>query len=528
MKKESQAPAKVRAVIYARYSSHQQTEQSIEGQLRDCRQYAADNGLRVVGTYIDRAKTGTNDNRAEFQRMLRESKAGVFDYVIVWKIDRFGRNREDIAFNRALLRRNGATVVSAKENIPEGPEGIILEGLLESLAEYYSAELNGKVVRGMRESAYKCRYNGSAVPLGFRITADKRFEIDPDTAPTVHLIFDQCEAGKRPAEIARELNEKGFRTMLGNKFGVTAVCRILENRFYCGVYKWDDIVIPDGVPRIISDEQFEKVARIMEKKKKAPVQPKHAGVSYLLTGKVFCGLCGSPVFGDSGTGKHGDRHYYYTCKARKIGRTCELKSVRKEWLEGEIAARVAEFIADDAAVERLAERCVQIQKDEQRNDTRFTALRDNLKRNETARANIIKAIEAGLYTDTIAERLRELETESENIRIDLAALDLGKNLIEKDQIVFFIESLRGGDVNDEDYRRRLLDTFVRRVYLFGDTVKLVLNIKDEAGEISIPIPISDSSGVRITSVWEAIDKLSELGVGDDGVVWMTIKRAGKR
>lgn len=261
------------AVIYARYSSERQTEQSIEGQLRECQQYADDNGLHVVGTYIDRAKTGTNDNRADFQKMLRDSAAHTFDYVIVWKIDRFGRNREDIAINKAILRRNGVTLLSAKERIPEGPEGIILESLLEGLAEYYSAELNGKVIRGMRESAYKCQYNGSAIPLGYKVNSDKKFVLDPDTVPVVKYIYDRYESGHSAADIMRELNEKGLKTSQGNKFSIQAVQRILTNRFYIGEYRWSDVIVPGGVPRIIDDAQFNKVQVMYLKNKKVPVTP---------------------------------------------------------------------------------------------------------------------------------------------------------------------------------------------------------------------------------------------------------------
>ena len=486
-KKVIQAPEKVRAVIYARYSSERQTEQSIEGQLRECRAYADDNNLRVVGTYIDRAKTGTNDNRADFQKMLRDSAARTFDYVIVWKIDRFGRNREDIAINKAILRRNGVTLLSAKERIPEGPEGIILESLLEGLAEYYSAELNGKVIRGMRESAYKCRYNGSAVPLGYSVDAEKRFVIDPVTAPVVHRIFDLYESGKLPADIMRDLNAAGFRTSRGNSFTVQSVQRIISNRFYIGEYSWADVTVPGGVPRIIEDRQFEKVQDMIEKNKKTPVAPKRKGIKFLLTGRVFCGRCGSPMFGDSGTGKSGERHYYYSCKKRKRDHACDKKSVLKEWLEKTVVEYITAFISDDRAVDRLAQRCVNVQLEEKENSTE-AALRDNLKRTETAISNIMKAIEAGVFTETTATRLRELEAEAESIKIDLTAESVKSPGINKEQIVFFITSFRGGDPNDPAYRSRLIDTFVNRVIVYDDRILISLNFTGENNEITAPIP----------------------------------------
>ena len=142
-----------KAVVYARYSSDSQSEQSIDGQLRVCKEYAERENIKIVDTYIDRAMTGTNDHRPDFQRMLRDSKKKGFDYVLVYKFDRFARSRHDSAVNKAILNRNGVKVISATEQISDTPEGIILEGMLESFAEYYSAELSQKVKRGRKESA---------------------------------------------------------------------------------------------------------------------------------------------------------------------------------------------------------------------------------------------------------------------------------------------------------------------------------------------------------------------------------------
>ena len=146
------------AVIYARYSCEKQTEQSIEGQLRICYDYAERNGITIVGTYIDRATTGTNDKREQFQQMLKDSANGIWTMVLVYKLDRFSRNKYETAMNKKTLRDNGVKLVSAMENIPDTPEGIILESLLEGMAEYYSAELSQKVLRGLNENRQKGLY----------------------------------------------------------------------------------------------------------------------------------------------------------------------------------------------------------------------------------------------------------------------------------------------------------------------------------------------------------------------------------
>ena len=145
------------AVIYARYSSDSQREASIEGQLRDCKAYAEKNGITVVGTYIDRAYSAKTDDRPDFQRMIKDSGKKIFDVVLVWKLDRFARNRYDAVNYKYQLEKNGVHPVSAMEPISQGPEGIMVESMLIGMAEYYSAELALKVARGERENALQCK-----------------------------------------------------------------------------------------------------------------------------------------------------------------------------------------------------------------------------------------------------------------------------------------------------------------------------------------------------------------------------------
>ena len=190
----------MRAVIYARYSCDNQREESIEGQLRECREFAARKGYTLVGSYIDRAVSAKTDNRPEFQRMVKESSGGLFDAVIVWKLDRFARNRYDSAHYKTVLRKNGVKVISATEAISEGAEGIILESVLEGYAEYYSAELSEKVIRGMTENALKCQYNGGYIPVGYKIDENKHYQIDELTAPFVKEAFLMYASGKKVKE----------------------------------------------------------------------------------------------------------------------------------------------------------------------------------------------------------------------------------------------------------------------------------------------------------------------------------------
>ena len=198
----------MKAVIYARYSSDNQREASIEGQLRECMEFATYNDIQVIDNYIDRAMSAKTDNRPEFQRMIKDSYRHAFDCIIVWKLDRFARNRYDSAHYKTILKKNGVKVISAKETIAEGSEGILLESVLEGMAEFYSAELAEKVTRGLKENALKGLYNGGSVPFGYVISSERKLAIDPLTAPIVADIFKMSYDGKTVKQIYNELAAK--------------------------------------------------------------------------------------------------------------------------------------------------------------------------------------------------------------------------------------------------------------------------------------------------------------------------------
>ena len=272
----------MKAVIYARYSCDHQREESIEGQLRECKAFADRKGYTIVDSYIDRAMSAKTDNRPQFQQMIKDSAKQLFDAVIVWKLDRFARNRYDSAHYKAQLRKNGVKVVSATEVISEGAEGIILESVLEGFAEYYSAELSEKVIRGLKENALKCQWNGSPVPVGYTIDENKKYQINPLTAPFVKDAFEMYAAGKMVKDIVEYLNNKGVKSSYGKPMTKTTVTAILNNTKYRGQYKYMDVVIEGGVPRIVTDELFQKVQDRLAKNKQSRSRFK-AKVEYFLS-----------------------------------------------------------------------------------------------------------------------------------------------------------------------------------------------------------------------------------------------------
>ena len=320
----------MKAVIYARYSSDSQREESIEGQLHECTAFAEKNGITILRHYIDRAYSAKTDNRPEFQNMIKDSGKRLFDMVIVWKLDRFARNRYDSARYKATLKKNGVKVVSATEVIFEGAEGIILESVLEGYAEYYSADLSEKVARGMTDNALKCKFNGGTLPIGYVIDAEQHLRIDPLTAPFVLETFKRYDGGETISSIRDWLNEQGLTNTRGQKMTLNSVGRMLHNRRYIGEFQYRDVIVPDGIPAIVPQDLFDRVQEKLAKNKKAPARHK-AEDDYVLTTKLFCGYCGAYLCGESGTSRTGTVHHYYKCVSVKKKRTeCHKKPVKKD------------------------------------------------------------------------------------------------------------------------------------------------------------------------------------------------------
>ena len=319
------------AVIYARYSSDNQREESIEGQIRECTAYAEKNGITVVKHYIDRAISAKTDNRPEFQQMIKDSDKKLFDIVLVWKLDRFARNRYDSARYKTQLKKNGVKLMSATEIISEGPEGIILESVLEGYAEYYSADLAEKVVRGQTENILKGRCNGGRGTFGYTLDSERKFHIDPLTSPFVLESFKKYNEGSTMKEIRDWLNENGIKNPVGGVFTYNSVEHMLKNRRYIGELKFRDVVVPDAIPPIVPLELFEDVQEKIAKNKKAPARRK-AEDDYLLTTKLHCGCCGALMFGESGQAGRAKFIVIINVPPPKRGRVAKRKlSVNSGW-----------------------------------------------------------------------------------------------------------------------------------------------------------------------------------------------------
>lgn len=469
------------AVIYARYSSDKQTEQSIEGQLRICTAYAEQNNFNIVHHYIDRAMSGTNDRRPEFQQMISDSARKQFKYIIVYKFDRFARNMYDSAIYEHKLEQSGVKVLSATEQVGDGNESLIVKAVLRAMAEMYSRQLSDNVKRGMKESALKANSTGGTIPFGYRLDG-KKLVLDERTAPFAKHIFMEYAAGKAKMDILRELDREGCRKSNGKALTMQNITYILSNVKYTGVFKFKDIEVEDGCPALVSKETFDRCKERAERERRKYGKSAQE-VDYLLVGKLYCGYCKKPMIGDSGTSRNGDKHHYYTCYTRKsrrrTGETCRKKSERKDFLEWYVVQQVKEYILDNRRIEIIADAVVK----------KFKELFESsgedviLKRLRSIDHEVDDAVDALLKTknpaaiDKINARLEKLQAERENAEIELAKFRITKNVIpDREDLIEWLKSFQG-DALDPEYQKKMIDTFINAIYLYDDKVVICFNLK---------------------------------------------------
>ena len=462
------------AVIYARYSSDNQREESIEGQIRECTAYAEKNGITVVKHYIDRALSAKTDNRPDFQQMIKDSEKRLFDIVLVWKLDRFARNRYDSAHYEYQLERNHVKLVSATEPISDSPAGIMVKSMLTGMAEYYSAELSEKVVRGMTENVLKGKYNGGTIPIGYTVDEEKFFQIDPLKAPFVVEAFQRYNDGATMKELMNWLNDSGVTTNRNQKFTYNSIQTLLTNRRYIGENRFKDIVMPDSIPVIIEKELFDSVQDKIAKNRRAPARHK-AEDDYLLTTKLFCGMCGAMMFGECGTSRNKNVHHYYKCANAKRTKTCKKKTVRKEWLEDLVVCETMKMIHDDDCIQSIVDAVMILQEQE---NTVLPLLEKQMKDIENGIENLLNAIQAGVLTSSTKGRLEKLEAQQKELEIRIAEEKLAKPKVSADFVKFWLTNFRKLDPNVKSHRETLINTFVNAVYLYDEKVLITFNYKD--------------------------------------------------
>jgi len=485
-------------VIYARYSYQGQRETSIEGQLEVCRRYAEQNNLQIINEYIDRAISGRTDQRPSFQRMIADSAKRTFSGVLVYQLDRFARDRYDSAIYKERLKRNGVKVISAMEPISDDASGVLMEAVLEGMAEYYSRELAQKIRRGQKICIENGTTLGGQTPLGYKIV-DKKYVINEDTAPIVRRIYAMYAANATMADIIRYLNQQGIKTQKGNEYNKNSIRRILTNRKYIGIAHYHGQDYRGIVPAIIDGELFEQAQIMMQKNKKAPARAKATDEQYILTTKLYCGECRAPMTGISGYSHTGVPYQYYSCvNARKKGNVCHKSNVRKDLIENAVV-KVIRSTMNDTTIADIAKEIV-AQDKKSNSSSNLAALQKRLKEVKKAQENLLHAIEQGQAIEVLTAQLAKRQAEEQQIEASIAheKLQSGKSVTIED-VINYLTRIRNGSEDNILYRQSLVNIYVDSIYLYdtpdGKNKKISVLLKTQNGVKEIPIDDLESSSM---------------------------------
>lgn len=475
-------------VLYMRYSSERQNEQSIEGQQRICAKFCEQYGYNIVDVYIDRALSAFHDTckRVEFQRMIADSEKKQWQGIVVYKLDRFARNRYDSATYKAKLKKNGVRVISATENISDNPEGVLLESVLEGMAEFYSKELSQKITRGMYESAHKCQNIGGVIPLGYKIV-DKKLAIDPITAPLVQEAFRRYADGETVAEICESFNNRGFKTSRGASFNKNSFKSMFKNVRYIGTYTYKDFRVENAVPAIIDRETFETVQRRLRANEQSPAKAK-AVVDYILSSKLFCGHCSRPMTGEYGTGRNG-KHYYYACSGRKRFKDCTKQNIKKDAIEYTVAKAAMELLNDET-IEYYADLAMKANEEEMKNSTLIPSLEQKIKEIDQSISRLLRMVEQGAESHALTERLNELEKEKRATEKRLLKEKSTITELDREMVVYWLSQFTKGDIDNPEFRRHIIDMLVNSVYVY--------DCPDGPPELDIGFNLTSGKHTRVT------------------------------
>ncbi len=465
---------KNRAVIYARFSCEKQTEQSIEGQIRVCNEFAERNGYTIVHHYIDRATSGKTDHRKEFQDMIKDSAKGGFDFVLVYKLDRFARNRYDSAINKAVLKKNGVRVLSACEHITDSPEGIILEAMIEGYAEYYSADLAQKVSRGMRESSLKGQYTGGSVLFGYKVV-DKKIFIDEQERIIVKKIFNDFLAGKQLKDITLWLNEAGIKTHTGSMFHISRVSGMLRNEKYIGRCVIKGQLYENIYPKLIDEDVFQTAQERLKLNERNSNRVR-AYDEFLLTGKLFCAHCGDMMTGENGTGQSGAKYFYYKCATKKKNtRACESRAFHKKELEDIVYKQILQSMKEPEYLDRVAVEVADTYNANIEKSLELKTYQTQLKEVERKIENLMNAICDGFYNANSQQRMSELNERKDNLLSKIAVEERKEkkelSIAEVKKFLLGYEKYTDGT---KESKKRLFDLFVKEIIFDGKNVLIVL------------------------------------------------------
>lgn len=493
-----------RAAMYARFSSDNQRTESIDAQIRAMKKYCQQQHWQIVATYVDEARSATTDRRPNFQKMIEDSSKNLFDIVLVHKLDRFSRNRYDSAIYKSRLKKNHVMIASVLERIDDSPESVMMEAMLEGMAEYYSKNLSREVMKGMNETALQCKHTGGCCPLGFDLDSERRLIINPHEAEAVRIIFEMYDSGHGYTDIINTLNDGGYTTKRGCVFGKNSIYEILANEKYTGTFVFnkassksnnkrnnhsykdnDDVIrIENGCPQIISKELFERVQmrRIANKQNTGAY---HSKEFYLLTGKIICGICGKRMQGNLRfSGGNKTRLATYRCST--LRKLCKNKEVNKDYLDVYVVDLLRQKIFNSKAMHRIVDKLNRYAKRyNSEYDQHYNSVKAELDEITKSLENITSAIEKGIITDSLVERAEQLENQRSQVQARLSGM---KKFIPLEYSDFSpaIDEFKGLNRGTEEFRN-FIQHYISKITVFPYHLEIELNtglgIADELNEI---------------------------------------------
>ena len=518
-----------KAAIYARVSSERQAEKdlSIPAQIKALKKYAVERGLDIVAEYVDEAESARTANRPAFKEMIAMAKKQEkpFDTILVWKLSRFARNREDSILYKSLLRKRGISVISINEQVDESPAGHLLEGIIEVIDEFYSINLSQDTVRGMKENASRGFYNGGSTPLGYKRIKTKvgmleKTKLEPDRTESaiINTIFRLALDGKGGKEIAKNLTANGMRTRFGKHFSTTSINHILRNEVYTGALVWrfknnsyassgkgtfgDIIRIPDCHEALVSKEDFNLVQQFLTKRRPIVQHPRTVFSQYLLSGLLHCGKCGSAM---TGCWAKSGKYFYYECvQHRKKGKdACDCHLVTKGKLESFVLDRVRQNILTDDNIKKLVEFVnEELIKSSSLFEKQLSEIGQQMGQTQGRLSKLYSAIETGkVDLEDLAPRIKEVraqQKELEGKQNELLDRVNGGNpaILNLETIQKHVSSLKELLVSSSFIEQKsFLRTFIKRIEL--NAPKIII-------DYTVPLPIK---GLTTTEEVLCIDKL---------------------
>ena len=457
-------PTKKRVAVYARYSSVKQSDLSIEGQLREATDYCLKHDYAIVAQYVDQAKSGRSRGaRSEFNRMMEDSSRDIFDIVLVYKFNRFFRNLNQQSICLEELKKNGVDLLSIRDPIPDGRGGIYMRAIYGADAEAYSVGLSEDTKRGMLD-AHREGKNIGMVPFGYTVN-DRRQVIDPGPAGAVRMAFEMYAEGYNMSEICVAINAQGWRTRYGNPISGSMLSHMLRDVKYMGLLIYKGEIEEAPHLRIIEPELFQHVQEILATRVRAPQRGK-SKASFELTGKLFCGHCGQPMFGDSGTSRNGETKYYYTCKGRKKTHTCKKSSVPKEVLEQAVFRAALQSLTDEN-IAQLSVEAEELSAKLISNSDLIRSLHDQIRTVDSEIKNIGRAIAQGIITSTTKQFLMDAEQRREELERELSYQEsIARRGVNAEEVAAWLMLFRSQATTDSELKSMIFRKLVQEVYVF--------------------------------------------------------------